>query len=60
MLPAMVIIIESGALYSTCLIILLATYIAKSYLQYIALAAVSVIRCEQTEVHRLITINHNN
>ncbi|PPQ96036.1 hypothetical protein CVT25_013898 [Psilocybe cyanescens] len=41
MLPAMVIIIESGSLYSACLIILLATYIGKSYLQYIALAAVT-------------------
>uniref|UniRef100_A0A8H8CDL8 Uncharacterized protein n=1 Tax=Psilocybe cubensis TaxID=181762 RepID=A0A8H8CDL8_PSICU len=42
-LPAMVIIIESGALYSAVLIILLTTYAAGSYSQYIALDAVTQI-----------------
>lgn len=40
-LPAMVIIIESGSIYSACLVILLSLYLLGSYAQYIVLDAVS-------------------
>uniref|UniRef100_A0A8H8CE37 Uncharacterized protein n=1 Tax=Psilocybe cubensis TaxID=181762 RepID=A0A8H8CE37_PSICU len=42
-LPAMVVIIESGAIYSACLIILLALYLSGSYTQYIVLDAVTQV-----------------
>ncbi|THU98438.1 hypothetical protein K435DRAFT_660995, partial [Dendrothele bispora CBS 962.96] len=41
-MPAAVIIIESGAIYSVCLIILLILYLSGSFAQYIALDAVSL------------------
>ncbi|KIK54235.1 hypothetical protein GYMLUDRAFT_249693 [Collybiopsis luxurians FD-317 M1] len=39
-MPAAVVIIESGAIYSACLIILLSLYLSGSFAQYIALDAV--------------------
>lgn len=42
-LPAMVVIIESGAIYSACLIILLALYLSGSFTQYIVLDAVAQV-----------------
>jgi len=42
-LPAMVIIIESGSIYSACLVILLSLYLLGSYAQYIVLDAVTQI-----------------
>ncbi|KDR79637.1 hypothetical protein GALMADRAFT_137431 [Galerina marginata CBS 339.88] len=42
-LPAMVVIIESGSIYSACLVILLSLYLLGSYAQYIVLDAVTQI-----------------
>jgi hypothetical protein len=39
--PTIIIIIESGAIYSACLIILLSLYVSGSYAQYIFLDGVS-------------------
>lgn len=39
--PAAVVIVESGAIYSTVLIILLALYLSGSFAQYVALDGVS-------------------
>ena len=41
-LPAMVVIIESGSIYSVCLVILLSLYLSGSFAQYILLDAVSI------------------
>lgn len=38
--PAMVLIIESGAIYSACLVILLSLYLSGSFAQYIVLDSV--------------------
>ncbi|KAH7907402.1 hypothetical protein BJ138DRAFT_1116727 [Hygrophoropsis aurantiaca] len=43
LVPAAMIIIESGAIYSVCLIILLVLFLSGSYAQYIALDAVTQI-----------------
>ncbi|PPQ80050.1 hypothetical protein CVT26_011505, partial [Gymnopilus dilepis] len=42
-LPAMVVIIESGSIYSACLIILLSLYLSGSFSQYIVLDAVTQV-----------------
>ncbi|KAF9477285.1 hypothetical protein BDN70DRAFT_862120 [Pholiota conissans] len=42
-LPAMVLIIESGSIYSACLIILLVLYLSGSFAQYILLDAVTQV-----------------
>ncbi|KAF9477272.1 hypothetical protein BDN70DRAFT_862090 [Pholiota conissans] len=42
-LPAMVVIIESGAIYSACLVILLSLYLSGSFAQYIVLDAVTQV-----------------
>ncbi|PPQ96037.1 hypothetical protein CVT25_013899 [Psilocybe cyanescens] len=42
-LPAMVVIIESGAIYSACLIILISLYLSGSFTQYIVLDAVTQV-----------------
>lgn len=39
--PALIVVIESGAIYSACLIILLALYLSGSFAQYILLDGVS-------------------
>ncbi|KAH8116698.1 hypothetical protein DFH11DRAFT_1823245 [Phellopilus nigrolimitatus] len=41
--PAMIIIIESGAIYSVCLIILLSLYLSGSFAQYIVLDGVTQV-----------------
>lgn len=41
--PAAVVIIESGAIYSFCLILLLSLYLSGSYAQYILLDAVTQV-----------------
>ncbi len=38
----MVVIIESGSIYSACLVILLSLYLSGSFAQYILLDAVSI------------------
>ncbi|KJA15267.1 hypothetical protein HYPSUDRAFT_58884 [Hypholoma sublateritium FD-334 SS-4] len=42
-LPAMVVIIESGSIYSVCLVILLSLYLSGSFAQYILLDAVTQV-----------------
>lgn len=42
-LPAAIVIIESGAIYSACLIILLSLYVSGSFAQYIVLDAVTQV-----------------
>jgi len=42
-LPAMVVIIESGSIYSVCLVILLSLYLSGSFSQYIVLDAVTQV-----------------
>ncbi|KJA15271.1 hypothetical protein HYPSUDRAFT_48489 [Hypholoma sublateritium FD-334 SS-4] len=42
-LPAMVLIIESGSIYSACLVILLSLYLSGSFAQYILLDAVTQV-----------------
>jgi hypothetical protein len=42
-LPAMVVIIESGSIYSACLVILLSLYLSGSFSQYIVLDAVTQV-----------------
>ncbi|KAH7920863.1 hypothetical protein BV22DRAFT_1020440 [Leucogyrophana mollusca] len=43
LMPTVIIIIESGAIYSACLIIMLVLFLSNSYAQYIALDAVTQI-----------------
>ena len=42
LMPAVIIVIELGAIYPACLVILLSLYLSGSYAQYIALDAVSL------------------
>ncbi|KIK50051.1 hypothetical protein GYMLUDRAFT_253312 [Collybiopsis luxurians FD-317 M1] len=43
MIPAAIVVVESGAIYSACLIILLSLYLSGSFAQYIALDAVTQV-----------------
>jgi len=43
LMPAVIVVIESGAIYSACLVILLSLYLSGSYAQYIALDAVTQV-----------------
>ncbi|TFK37919.1 hypothetical protein BDQ12DRAFT_589292, partial [Crucibulum laeve] len=44
--PAIVVIVESGAIYSACLVILLSLYLSGSFSQYIVLDAVMLTLCQ--------------
>ena len=50
-LPAAIVIVESGAIYSACLIILLSLYVSGSLAQYVVLDAVTQIIVSITRTH---------
>lgn len=57
--PAAIVIIESGAIYSACLILLLSLYLSGIYAQYILLDAVQQVVVRHVSLIILSNLDYN-